>query len=353
VSTYEPVAVGPAAILASQSREISSSEAESIVRLRYGFSATATPLRSERDQNFLMTGPDGKQSVLKLPNAFQDERLCRFQIRALLHMARVDPNPPVPQVILTVDGASQISWNDGETQDRIGFMLEFLKGVPVALLPRTLGLAAGLGELTARLGRALRGFFDPAADHEILWDLKQALHVTEYLPFIQNERDRDLAEATLDRFREHVAHRLPTLRGQVIHNDLNPHNILADPAHPATPSGIIDFGDMVHGALVNDVAVAAAYLITPDDDPFALVAAFVAAYHGTTPLEPEEVDLIPDLMATRYAMGRAISDWRAARYPENASYIRRNLQGTMMAFRALADRGRDTLARRLAQVCRL
>ncbi|MCW6511976.1 phosphotransferase [Lichenifustis flavocetrariae] len=350
---HERVASGPAAILAVHSRDITNAEAEYIVRQRYGFNSTATPLRSERDQNFLVTSTDGQQSVLKLSNASQDERLCWFQTRALLHIASVAPSLPVPRVLPTLDGESRFWWNDGETDRRTGFMLEFLRGVPVAELPQTPALAARTGKLTANLGRALRGFFDPAADHELLWDLKQASHLTEYLPFIQDDRNRDLSRAAIDRFRSHVEHRLPALRGQVIHNDLNPHNILADPSHPETPSGIIDFGDMVFGALINDVAVAAAYLITPENDPFALVATFVAAYHAITPFEPDELDLLPDLIATRYAMSCAITDWRAARYPENAPYIRRNSKGAVLGLRTLADHGRETLARRLAEACEL
>ncbi len=40
---------------------------------------------------------------------------------------------------------------------------------------------------------------------------------------------------------------LAGLRHQVIHNDLNLHNVLVDPKDGARVAGVIDFGDMVRG----------------------------------------------------------------------------------------------------------
>ena len=53
----------------------------------------------------------------------------------------------------------------------------------------------------------------------------------------------------------------------------------------------------------------------------------VAAYHAVMPLLPEEVDILADLIAARLVLTIAISTWRAARHPDNATYIIRN-QGT-------------------------
>ena len=60
------------------------------------------------------------------------------------------------------------------------------------------------------------------------------------------------AEA-LDRFAEQVLPALRGLRAQVVHNDMGRNNVLVDDA--GAISGIIDFGDMTHTALVCDVAV--------------------------------------------------------------------------------------------------
>ena len=89
-------------------------------------------------------------------------------------------------------------------------------------------------------------------------------------------------------------------------------------------AGVIDFGDMVHAPLVNNLAVAAAYQLAPAGHPLETVADLVGAYHGVVPLEDAELDLLFDLIATRMVLTVTISGWRAARYPDNAAYILRN-----------------------------
>ena len=44
-----------------------------------------------------------------------------------------------------------------------------------------------------------------------------------------------------------------------MHNDLNPLNILVDPADPELVTGIIDFGDVIHTALIADVVLDVAF----------------------------------------------------------------------------------------------
>ena len=344
---------GPLTVLAARSSDMTVAEAESVVLATYGLRAKAGALRSERDQNFLMTAAKGAQSVFKLANSVQDEGVSAFQTSALRHIAAVDPDLPVPRVVPTEAGTSEFRWIGGEGAVRVGRMVSFVPGVPLADQPRTATQAARLGSFAARLGRALRGFFDPAAGHDLLWDFKHAAQLVDLLPCIEAERDRELATVAIDRFRSEVQPRLPALRGQVIHNDLNPHNILVEPAAPDEPCGIIDFGDMVFGALVNDVAVASAYLVTAEADPLALVTRFIAAYHTVTPLAVEEITLLPDLIATRHAMTCTISAWRERRYPENAAYIMRNRGMAIAGLETLSTMGSDAVAARFLDACGL
>ena len=116
---------------------------------------------------------------------------------------------------------------------------------------------------------------------------------------------------------------LPHLRWQVIHGDLNPHNLLGDPAAPDRVTGILDFGDMVRTPRVCDAAIAASYQIDPDRTADSL-AAFTAAWAATDPFTDEEAALLPLMIATRMVTTLAITAFRAARYPENAPYILRN-----------------------------
>lgn len=344
---------GPLAILAADTPEATADEARRLARTHYGLDAEATPLRSERDQNFLLRAKDGSCFVLKLSNPAQDPAVAQMQSRALDHIQQVDPALPVPRVVPTLSERWEFGWTAANHAAGIGRLVTYLPGKPLAEFPLTLPRAAQFGRSAARLGRALRGFFDPAADHELLWDLKHAGRLAELVPLISDPADRRQVVAALDRFEHRVAPRLPGLRAQLIHNDLNPHNVLVRTEEPDGICGIIDFGDMVHGALVNDVAIGAAYLMTTGDDPVAVTCAFVAGYSAVTPLEPEEVDLLPDLIATRHALTIAITAWRASRFPENAAYILRNRTAAALGAETLAGFGREALASRLRAACGL
>ncbi len=348
-----PAWSGPMAVLAVRSPDLSTGEATAILQATYGIVAEASPLRSERDQNFLMRSADGASYVLKLANAVQDPAIATFQTRALLHVAAVEPALAVPRVVPTRTGEWEFRCASGDGVPRIGRLVTFLPGVPLAGQPRSLMQAEGLGRLAATLGRALRGFFDPAAGHELLWDLKHAGRLADLLCFIDAEGDRRLVAEAIDGFRRDALPRLPALRGQVIHNDLNPHNILVDPDLPDVPHGIIDFGDLVFGALIGDVAIAAAYLVGGANDPIEPVCRFVAAYHAVTPLDAEEVRLLPVLVATRLAMTCAIAAWRARRYPENEAYIMRNRGGAAAGLETLSALRPDAFAARLLAACGL
>jgi hydroxylysine kinase len=143
-----------------------------------------------------------------------------------------------------------------------------------------------------------------------------------------------------------VLPRLASLRSQVIHNDYHFYNVLVAPDDHARIVGIIDFGDMLYAPLVGEVATAAAFHMA-GDDPFEGPAQFVAAYHAALPLTGAEQEIVCDLMATRHLITVLISEWRAARYPENRAYIMRHNPAAWDALSLMADLSRDTARDRL------
>lgn len=66
--------------------------------------------------------------------------------------------------------------------------------------------------------------------------------------------------AVLDEFDEVVRPRADLLRRSVIHGDVNDQNVLVDKGGEDV-LGIIDFGDMAHTYLVNEIAIATAYVV--------------------------------------------------------------------------------------------
>ncbi|MBV8681080.1 MAG: phosphotransferase [Aquitalea sp.] len=312
----------------------------------YGLSGQLSRLNSERDENFHLQASDGVQYVVKLSHPAEPRTMTDFQTQALLYALEQDPALPIPRVIARRDGQpwAAISMPDGP--ERVLRVLSYLDGKPLHQVVRTVAQRRHLGTTLARLDKALAGFQHPAAHHDLLWDIQHC------------ERLRTLAEGQEPQFRQWLDHfeytlkpRLASLRRQVIHNDLNPHNVLLDPVNEVSTAGLIDFGDMVHAPLVNELAVACSYQLSGNGNPLDSAADLIAAYHAENPLTVEEVGLLYDLILTRLYMTVTITDWRALRHPENRSYILRNNGISRDGFIRLSALGREQATRYLRDIC--
>jgi 4-aminobutyrate aminotransferase-like enzyme/Ser/Thr protein kinase RdoA (MazF antagonist) len=280
----------------------------------------ADPLDSERDQNFRLDTSERGEFVLKIANAAEDPAVLDLQNRALQHVAQRDPELEVPRLVLTPGGETSALVTGPDGRRHLARVLTFLPGRTLGEVPHKPELLRSLGTTLARLGRALRGFFHPAAGHELLWDFKHAARLRVHLDEIRDPARRAWAAGCLDRFETRVAPVLPDLRAQVIHNDVSLHNTLVD-SEGVRVAGIIDFGDLVHAPLVNDLAVTVTEVMLAAPDPIAAAAAVVNAFDRGEALRYEERALLFDLVATRLAMAVLISAWRVSRHPENREYI--------------------------------
>jgi Ser/Thr protein kinase RdoA (MazF antagonist) len=141
--------------------------------------------------------------------------------------------------------------------------------------------------------------------------------------------------------------RLALLRHQIVHNDLNPRNILVTSAGEI--SGIIDFGDMTYTAVIADVAVTAAEHL-PEDCTVGRGAAAASvlevanAYHQELPLLPPEFAMLDTLVAARLVANLVVHEWHVHRNPGGehyqpltADFIGRRLTiATELSFEAVA-----------------
>ncbi len=269
-------------LLESPRPEVSAEEAVEVVARVYGVAAEAAPLPGERDRNFRLDTPDGTL-CLKVANRLDDVEVVEMQALALEHVAVVDPGLPVPRVVRRLSGALAGSM----VVDGVGHALlltSFLPGEPPAIDDATTPFRASLGSLAARLDRALSSFFHPRAGRTLLWDVSQLAQLRRHASHVRADR-RDLVVHWLDAFDRELAPVLGRLRAQPIHGDLHQGNLLVDPAAPERITGIVDFGDMVHAALVLDPAVSAAYQCFRQDDVEAAVRDLVGAYDEVSPLD--------------------------------------------------------------------
>ncbi|THD83444.1 aminotransferase [Aliigemmobacter aestuarii] len=317
-------------------------EVLALARAHFGLTGQARRLTSERDLNLFLDGPEGR-FVVKVTNAAEPAEATDFQTRALRHIASRDPALPVPRVVPALDGCAAVPLPGGHLLR----VLSWVEGLPMHQATPSDGLRASLGGMAARLTRALEGFAHPAAAHVLQWDIKQAAGLRPMLPAIADPDLRALATDWIDRFDSAIAPRLPDLPWQVVHADLNPHNVLMDPDDPASVAGVLDFGDMVETPRICDLAVAASYHCDPAA-PVLSLAGVIRAWHRILPMTPGEQALILDLAAIRMVTTITLASWRAARYPDNAAYILRNLPASSAGLQALSALPRDLARSRLA-----
>jgi hydroxylysine kinase len=299
-------------------------QAADLLREHYGMDASLESLVSERDQNFLATTASGAKYVLKFANTSESAAITDFQNQGLLHIARVAPDFPVPRVIPTINGELLFNVESDSGNAHRVRLLSWLDGVPLQHAKGVRSVARQTGTCLAQLGLALRDFEHPASEYALLWDIRNAASLEQLLPYVADAELHGLCELRLERFRNVTRPRLEALRAQVIYNDMNPSNVLVDEQDPNRLAGVIDFGDMIHSQLVNDVAVASAYFCKIDEDPFAEVVELLDAYTDSLPLTEDEVAVLPDLILTRHLTTVMITHWRASMYPDNAEYILRN-----------------------------
>jgi 4-aminobutyrate aminotransferase-like enzyme/Ser/Thr protein kinase RdoA (MazF antagonist) len=318
---------GAADVLDAEPPKFTTSDAEEIAARHFDFRASASALASERDQNFLLEDETGARGALKISSSAETTPVIEMEIAAAVHAKRVDPELPISQPWAVTgrpeDGSFRAEDHhagvngNGGANHRVR-MYDFMEGEasasPLSLDHDQLW---EFGRIVARLGRALRGFFHPAGGRVLLWDVQHARRLRPLAEQIADPARQALVGRILDRFEQSVLPRWPLLRSQVIHGDLTLDNATLDDRRQVT--GILDFGDMSHTALVCDIPAAWASVLSEHrgDDLFRSAAAFLDGYRTVTPLEEIEISLLADLFAARSAAAVAISAVRVARYPDN------------------------------------
>jgi Ser/Thr protein kinase RdoA (MazF antagonist) len=336
-------------VLTSVDSSPSTDEIAAFVLRHYGLVVEVVKLSAERDDNYRITTADGSQFLFKIAHSAEDPMVVDLQTKAFQHVGAAMPSRWVQRVLPTIRGELRTSLTAADGRQRLAWMLTYLPGVPLSSCSPTREHAAQLGLIAAELDTALHAFDHPAPARGLLWDMQHAVKTRALLQYTDAASDRLLGEQAIDTFERETAPLLASLRTQVIHNDLNPYNVIVHPVDPHRITGIIDFGDMVRAPLVNEVAVAAAYLVSATDAPFGTVPNFVAAYHSRNPLMPAEIAVLPQLIAVRQAIAIAITNWRAAMYPENREYILRNHDRALWGLRKLMALGERPAREQLSE----
>ncbi|HEY3202530.1 MAG TPA: aminotransferase class III-fold pyridoxal phosphate-dependent enzyme [Thermoanaerobaculia bacterium] len=287
----------------------------------YALEASARPLPSERDQNFLLETSLGS-FVLKIAGAAERPEVLDLQNEALEWLAERAPSLPLPRLCRASAGArvARVEARDGS--ERLVRMLSYLPGTILAQAkPQSPGLLRALGRFLGELDAALEGFSHPAAvGRELVWNPALSLAViARHLDAISDPSRRSLVEHFVAEFEGVVSPLLPRLRRSVIHNDANDYNVLVGDPVPGDRrvAGLLDFGDMLEGWTVCEPAVAMAYAIFGAPDPLAAGASLVNGYHEAHPLIEAEIEALWTLSAIRLCTSVCLSARRRTHEPDN------------------------------------
>ena len=291
---------------------------------QYQLAGDITALVGERDQNFCLSCDDGRQFVVKIANSAEPESVTDFQIQALLHLEKNGCAVPVPKVVRTIDGSVATTLlADGVTH--VMRVVTYLSGRPLADGDNDASLSHKLGACLAATDAALVGFEHRSENQSLIWDMQRAPDLRSLVEFVPDVKIRAMVSDCLDDFEQNAKPQFAALRSQVIHNDLNPGNVLIADSEPPSVAGVIDFGDMLHAPLIIDVAVAASYLRRTGDDAMELLAPFVAGFNAITPLHQVELDLLFDLVRTRLITTIVLMNWRIFAQPASDAYMKKGV----------------------------
>ncbi|MGH3377822.1 MAG: aminotransferase [Actinoallomurus sp.] len=275
-----------------------------VAREHFGLDARAESLGSQQDTNFLLRAADGTvAAVLKVANPAFGALEIEAQDEAADLVARHCPDLRVATVLRGTDGGRKSVVVEESSGPLVVRMIRFLDGGTLAdagHLPPP--MVARLGELSARVSLALRGFEHPGLDRVLQWDLRYADRATGILlDHLPAARRRQVETAVGDAWAavQQVAADLPL---QPVHLDITDDNLVRALSGPSRePDGLIDFSDLTATWAVSELAITIASVLHHTGAEPCSVLPAVRAFHRLRPLSPAEAGALWPLTVLRTA----------------------------------------------------
>lgn len=293
---------------------------ESLVADHFGIAAQAARLTGDRDENFRIESKDGPGYVFKVLPAGESSGTADLLPAVLTHLQRVAADLPLPRVVPTLDGRTQVRFNDGSGALRVATLCTFLPGKLLMAATRSAAQRRACGTLLARLASALRTFDHAGSRRNVVWDVANVPKLTSLIRKLPGLPNVSFLLDFVARFTAEISPRLARVRHQFVHNDFNGRNILVDPDEESRVVGIIDFGDAVYTALVADVAVGVTGQLSAPDTADDALREFVAAYCEIEPLQEEERILLNWLIAGRIVLNTVVTAWWRLQEPSGRHF---------------------------------
>jgi len=263
--------------------------------------------------NYLVNSTTGKY-IFKTYN-FTDElaEMVHSENETLFFLQTSAPSK-YPRPIPFSDG-SFVKVLNIEGVEQVCRMLTFLEGEFLGDVEHTQKLMESFGSTLAEIDLKLYHFKNSTiAAKQYEWDIQYLTLNEQFIDDIPVAKDRNVVRYFFQQFKENALPILPTLRKQIIHNDANDWNVLTKNGEV---SGIIDFGDLAHSFLINELAIAIPYVCFEKDNPLEFASLILTSYHAKLPIQEREVKILYYLIAARLITSICNSAHSKVNNPEN------------------------------------
>lgn len=221
---------------------------------------------------------------------------------------------------------------------------EWLNGVPLQAAAVDRPLLLDVGQTAARLSAALASAPPPPPGLTHVWEASRGrASILESLPHVRDPETRELAARAADVFAAEVEPRLEALPRALVHHDLHDANLLVGyEGGVQRVTGVLDFGDMLAGLRVAELAVAAGYACRLSTDPLGALLDVVEGWGRQARLQDVEAAVLLPLALTRLAVNASV--WAARAAGPRASYAAARSARSIPALTALLAADREAAA---------
>lgn len=254
---------------------------------------------------------------------------------------------PVPTIVLDRENATDRSVLLDGRSVRIRIH-RFLRGTSWRDAPASTALGRAIGETLAAIHTSLIGFEPDGGRRTHGWDIATCTQHRDAIHFVEDAERRRILDSVLHEQAAIVVPGLAQCASGMLHGDTNDENLLVE---QDAVIGVLDLGDALHGAFVQDLGIALAYAAQhPDAQDLTLSAAIVEGYHRKRPLTAAERSLLFPLLRSRLASSALVGARRRAKAVQHATWFSHE-ESTWGALERLATRspleGEHALCRNL------
>lgn len=259
---------------------------------------TALQLISLSENATFLVGPDQPAGVLRVyREGYQQMESMRAEL-SWINALRWSGTVPTPGVKFTAGGEDLLEVDvDGTT--RVCVMFEYIDAQEMTV--EEIETFTVVGRMAALLHQHVLSWTKPVGFERFVWDLEAILDPgARWGDWREGPGHTDHGRELLERAEKQIRARLRdyplgAANAGLVHGDLRAANILKEPSGNLW---VIDFDDCGFSWLLWDLCSATTFIEhQPDIDD--IVTLWLRGYHEVRELQPEDLDVIPDLVFLR------------------------------------------------------